>query len=262
VAARPRHRLIAVALLGLAAVIALLLLWRGGEGAGAPPPPLLRYGELRVGVDPSYPPFAAVNAEGYYGLEVDIAREIAARLDAPVRFVPLGFDGLYDALRADQADMVIAALLPDMSRLGQVMYTLPYFDAGLVLVSPAESGIEDMGNLPGQALAYEFGSLAESETRLWLRRVLPFETRPYELPTYALDAVRLGEADAALVDAITARLYRREHPAWAHEQNYVRSAHYSIAVRLDQGRVWAAVNTAMESMIEDGTLDALLAKWL
>ena len=68
---------------------------------------------------------------------------------------------MYDALKTDQVDALIAGLLIDLTRLKDVHYSQPYFNAGLVLVS--DKGLTRMEDLPGHSLAYEFGS--EADTR-------------------------------------------------------------------------------------------------
>ncbi len=258
---RARRLALTLALMLVAAGVMLL--------RGSTPPPeagspgsILPYGELRVGIDPSYPPFAVATADDLYGLEVDLARAVGAELGVPVRFVALGYDGLYDALRVDSVDVLVSALLIDPARRNDVIYTRPYFDAGLMLVSPVGTPYGDMTLMPGHALAYEFGSSADAEARRWLRRVQPFERRPYELGRYALDAVRLGAADAALVDAVTTRLYLREHADWAAQSFYVTDTSYAMAIRADRGAVAAAINDALEALAFDGRLDAILARWL
>lgn len=259
----PRARRFALTLALLVAALTIILL-RGnmGQPVSGPPGSALPYGELRVGIDPSYPPFAVATSDRLYGLEVDLARALGEEIGMPVRFVPLGYDGLYDALRVDSVDVLISALLIDPARRNDVLYTRPYFDAGLMLVSPAGSPYGDMTLMPGHSLAYEFGSAADAEARRWLRRVHPFERRPYELGRYALDAVRLGEADAALVDAVTTRLYLREHPDWSAFAVYVTDTSYAMAVRSDRGAVWAILNDALEALAFDGRLDAIIARWL
>jgi polar amino acid transport system substrate-binding protein len=174
----------------------------------------------------------------------------------------MGYDGLYDSLKADQVDIVISALLVDPSRLGDVRYTRHYFNNGLVLVSPGEKPLESMYDLPNHSIAYEFGSEADQQAHIWLRRVVPFETQPYELPQYALDTVRLDVADAALVDATSARLYLREHRGWNGQYRYITDSWYAVAVRIDHYEMWAAVNQALQSLVDDGTLDEILARWL
>lgn len=259
-----RRRRIGVTLALLTAAMAVALLRGSGfsGGVAGPPAQVFPYDELRVGIDPSYPPFAAAGPDGLYGLEVELAQALGDELGLPVRFVTLGYDGLYDALRVDSVDVLISALYIDPARRNDVTYTRPYFDAGLVLVSPVGTPYGDMSLMPGHALAYEFGSAADAEARRWLRRVHPFERRPYELGRYALDAVRLGDADAALVDAVTAQLYLRDHPDWAAQRFYVTHNSYAMAVRADRGAVWAAVNDALESLAFDGRLAAIVDRWL
>jgi ABC-type amino acid transport substrate-binding protein len=242
--------------------VTFALRWSSVERPGPPVKELFPYGEMRVGVDASYPPFAVATSDDLFGLDIDLGKALAERLKVPIRFVNMGFDGLYDSLKADQVDVVISALLVDPSKTGDVRYTFAYYDAGLVLVRDADSPIQSMHEISGYALAYEFGAEADIVARAWLRRIPAFESRPYELPAYALDAVRLGEADAALTDATSARLYLRAHPDWQATYSYVTDSFYAIAVRVNRGRTWDAVNRALQSLLDDGTLAAIIGRWL
>lgn len=219
-------------------------------------------GEITVAVDASFPPFAVATAESLFGIDIDLGHELSERFGLPVRFVNMGYDGLYDSLISGQVDVTISALLVDESRKANVAFTWGYFDAGLVLVSPDDAPLPDMTDLPGRTLAYEFGSQADAEARAWSRRIAAFDQNPYELPSHALDALRVGEADAALVSATDARLYLREYPDWAASYAYVTSSYYVMAVRADHEAMLYVVNEAILDMIDDGTLDEILDRWL
>jgi ABC-type amino acid transport substrate-binding protein len=149
-------------------------------------------GEMVVGVDASFPPFAVDNGESLYGLDIDLAQALGTEMEIPVRFVNMGYDGLYDAVIDGQVDVVISALLVNPARTQEVRYTRPYFDNGLTLITPKDSPIDKMQHLPGHALALEYGSVAQGEAHFWLRRLEAFAVLPYELPSDALDAVRVG----------------------------------------------------------------------
>jgi ABC-type amino acid transport substrate-binding protein len=218
-------------------------------------------GEMLVGVDASFPPFAVDDGIGLHGLDIDLANALADEMDIPVRFVNMGYDGLYDAVIDEQVDVVISALLVNPARTQEIRYTRPYFDNGLALITNPDSPIDRMQHLPGHALALEYGSAAQSQARFWLQRIEPFEVRPYELPQYALDAVRLGHADAALVDTTTYYLYQSEHPAWQSEENRVTNAFYAIAIRIDRDATWAWVDAAVGSLQFDGRLADIIQKW-
>jgi polar amino acid transport system substrate-binding protein len=256
VAARSRSLIALLVVVGVALVLFPLLT----APPPVPPSQFFPYHELRVGIDPGNPPFAVATDNDLFGLDIDISRELGRRLDVPVRFVYLGFDGLYDSLKTDQADAVIAGVSADLSRLRDVHYSQPYFNAGLVLVSGGN--YTHMEDLQGKRLAYEFGSEAEVEARRWLRRIQPFELRPYELTQYALDAVLDGDADAALVDAVSAHLYRREYADWAAAVSVVTDNWYAVATQSRRPEISVALSDALQAMIDDGTLDAIIERWL
>ncbi len=246
---------------GLASVL-FFIRWNSVERPAPPIREIFPYGVMRVGVDASLPPFAVATSDDLFGLDIDIAKEIGKRLNIPVQFINMGYDGLYDSLRADQVDVVISTLIIDPARTAEVRYSEPYFNAGLLLVSPSNAPLTAMDMVSGKHLAYEFGAAADSEARLWLRRIPPFILMPYELPQYALDAVRLGEAEAALVDATSTLLYFSQHPDWNAYSVYVKDILYAVAVRADRFERWEVINNAIKAMKRDGTLEIIINRWL
>ncbi len=224
--------------------------------------PMLPYGELRVGIDASYPPFGVdLNGE-LFGLDVDLAHAVAEKLGVPLRLINMGYDGLYDSLRADQTDALFSALRMDPLRMNDVRYTVSYFDAGQVLVRPPDSGIDSPPDLEGLTLAVEFGTEGDLEARRWQRRLHELHIAPFEIAAQALEAVVAGEADAALVDAISARLWLRENQGLEIAPGYVTHDPYAVAVHINNEQLWAAINDALAALSEEGTLDAIIARWL
>lgn len=213
-----------------------------------------------VGVDGTFPPFAIDNGQEIYGIDIDLGNELAERMEIEVRFVNMGFDGLYDSLIDGQVDVVISALLINSARTRDVRYTLPYFNNGLVIVTENEA-INSMQDLPEQSLALEYGSSAHSEANFWLQQLDSFELMPYELPRYALDSVRLNEADSALVDNTSYLLYQSEYPDWESYSHQVTNAHYAIAVRYNREATWVWVNTVLAGIKRDGTMQAIIDQW-
>lgn len=218
------------------------------------------YGELRVGIDPSYPPFAIDNNGDLAGFEVDLARAIADTIDVPLRLVPLGYDGLYDAIRADRVDVVISTLPVDPSRMAAVRYTDPYFNNGYVLVATDTPPDDDA--LQGREIAHEYGSEADTLVRTLSRRIGEIDAMPYELPTYALDAVRLGEAETAVVAAIDYHQYRNQYPQWDAAHRYLTDLHYAAAVRIDRVSTWRRIDHALDALRRSGELEAIRRRWL
>jgi ABC-type amino acid transport substrate-binding protein len=227
-----------------------------------PEQPMLPYGELRVGIDASYPPFG-IDVDGeLIGLDVDLAVEVAERLDIPLRFINMGYDGLYDSLQADQVDALFSALRVDPLRTHIARYTISYFEAGQMLIRPPDAPINRMADLEGRVLAVEFGTEGDIEARAWQRRLSILNVTPYNTAEDALAAVASGEADATLVDAIAARLWLRENDDLTPAPDYVTHDPYAVAVQIDNVKLWEAIDETLKAMHADGTLETIIARWL
>ena len=218
--------------------------------------------EIVVGVDGSFPPFAVDDGQMLTGLDIELARAIADHLELPIRFVNIGYYGLYDALISGEVDMLISALRVDPARMDDLRYTRHYFDNGLILVSPADDALTAEESIGQRSIAFEFGSSADAELRNLETRFGQAQRFPYELPQYALDAVRLGIAQAALVDAISLRLYLREHPGWHPHQLFTTHELYAIALPKQPWDTWKLVDDAVLALKESGQLATIVSKWL
>ncbi len=220
---------------------------------------------LRVGLDPTYPPFAAADSNDLWGLDVDLARALGAELGVSVQFTYFGYDGLYDALLAKKVDVLASALVVDVGRTRDFAYSEPYFNAGEVLVVRAgEGGIADWRDVNGRILAVELGSEGHMEANRWDRRLSDLTVQPYDTPDDALQAVAQGHAAAALVDNASARLYNQQYPeAGLHPlPEPITVKPYALVVRKADSRLLRHLNDALEQLQKSGQLDAILTKWL
>lgn len=258
-------RLAAGALALLAALSGLWALTRPGMPLG---PVDLTWHRMQVnkdfyvGIDPSYPPFAQWTPDRIVGIEPDIARELGRRLGVETSILIMGYDGLYDALYTGEVDLILAGLRVDPLYAEWVHYTAPYFDAGQVLVARRDAPYQDMVALDGKTLAVEIASLGDQTAQRWQRRLDRLGIVRQMLPQDALAAVERGEADAALVDMISARLYLSEHPALIRATATTAPDEYVIAIRDANYRLIDAVERALSDMRADGTLDRIIGEWL
>jgi len=218
-------------------------------------------GVLRVGLDASYPPFEFVDAEGQVvGFDVDLANEIADRLDVEVTFTNIPYDGLYDSLFVGNVDVLISALVAAPEFEGRANFTRPYFNIGQHLVTTVDVPFTDMQSMDGHTLAVEYGSGGDVEARVWERRLGNLTVERYEDPSAALGAVTEGNAEAALVDGITAHLGVGENDQLQIATN-VTDELIAVAVHPDSEELRGRLTDIVTEMIEDGTISELTEKW-
>ena len=220
-------------------------------------------GVIKFAIDPSYMPFDGLGSHGdFFGIDVDLANEIAKRIGGVrAEFVVTSYDSEYDVLKVGQADATISALVTDPSRLDKWRYSTPYFDAGQVLIAPTNAAKVSSPSPGGQRISAEYGSAGDAEARHIARRTAGVEIVYADTTEGALRKVLDGQADEAIVDAVSAAQLLPQLSG-LHQVEYLTHDPYAIAVWGGSVELLNAINAALNSMQQDGTTQRIVDEWM
>lgn len=225
-------------------------------------------GVIRFAIAPSYMPFDGLGSQGdFYGIDVEIANEVARRSGLRAEFIIAGQDSLYDVLEVGQADATISALIVNSSLVGRWQFSTTYFDAGQVLIKPlrAMQGTlprNETGKTSAVFVAVEFGSDGDAVARHWARRQAGIAVQQFPTVSEALQAVSDGQVDAAIIDAVSARQLIPKAYSQLQIGDYMTHDPYAIAVWGESTQLLAAINRTLAEMQQDGTTQKIIATWM
>lgn len=224
---------------------------------------LRQSGVLRVAIDPSYPPFASLDAQGeIVGYDVDLAREIARRLEVKAAFVPHDVGSILDALVATQADLVVSAIPPYREYSRKVLYSRPYYNAGQVVLTRRQPDGAPV-TLDGKVVGFEFGTGGELVSRkLPSERGTPAESRSFVSPEAAIDALRTEQIDAFITDRVLARLAIKANPGFVIVGEPLDVDPYVIAIGRNDAWLAKRVDEIVGQLTDEGFLNELEDRWL
>ncbi|HEX8599229.1 MAG TPA: ABC transporter substrate-binding protein [Chloroflexia bacterium] len=255
--------------LNIALVLALVslsvLVWLGQQ---KPPDRFLeritQRGTLRVGIDPTYPPFDTLREGQVAGYDAELAEAIARDLGVKVEFRTLALDTLYDSLIAGNVDMLVSALPPIPERQADVRYSTPYYQSGQVLVvREGESAISSVETLAGRKVGVELGSNADTEARRLQRSTAPGMQlqSTYRSPEEALDALVSGEVEAAITDNASAQTYLATYPGSVTALSPpLTDEPFVVAVPARADALAGSVNATIERLRNSGELAQLMGQ--
>ncbi len=258
--------------LALGMLAAVLLLWPAAGGGENPITTWFRRGRwlglergvLRVAVDASYPPFATVDPSGQLvGMEVDLARELARRLDVPLALENTDAGNGLDALVADKYDLIIAGLpvYPELTQ--DVAFSASYYDDGLaVLVLQGRARTLDVRDLNGQSIGVEVGSPAEQALRRLESRNIVARIRSFWDLSDLVQAVQNGDVWGAVLDHTTARQIQARDDRFQVLYPLLESRPMVMAVRRANRGLLFAVDLALRDMDRTGWLASAHQRWI
>jgi polar amino acid transport system substrate-binding protein len=165
----------------------------------------VRGGTLRVGVTPADPFVILAEGSEPQGVEVELVKRFARRLDARVDWVPGSESELMGALHGRQLDVVIAGLTRRSPWQKEVTLTRPYLNTQWVIAAPDEETARELSeDLEGHEVAVEANSAIaaklEEDTDA---TVVPVDDvaeadGPAAVENYLLDDLGLVRTDAEL----------------------------------------------------------------
>jgi polar amino acid transport system substrate-binding protein len=218
---------------------------------------------LIVGSDTTYPPFESVNQEGeIVGFDVDVVSAICERINCVAEFRTTAWDGIFPALANGEFDMVASGVSITPERDEIVDFAEPYHEvtqAIAVRVEDEDLTLEDFteGEL---ILGAQTGTTnaATAEQLVGRERV-----RLYDTFNTAVQALLNGDVDGVDIDDTAADAFVERYAGeLAVNIREVESGDELGFVVPEGDPLVDALNAGLAEITADGTLDALVEKWL
>ncbi len=252
-----------VTLLGLAGCATLL--W---AGRSAPPDPFFagiqQRSVLRVGMDPTYPPFDTLINRQPAGYDADLAAVLAADLGVRLEIKTFALDTLYDSLELGRTDLLISALPLIPERQADVRYSTPYYQAGQVIVVRAdEKQIAARAGLAGKTVGVELGSEADTQARRLVRGDLSTMNlvSTFSSPADAFAALRNKSLDAVITDNASVQGYAQKHAdAVTIIAPPLTNEPYVIAMPAGATQLAGLIDATLAHLRESGRLSTLMGE--
>ena len=217
--------------------------------------------DLVVGANIGNVPWEFQAASGeFVGFEIDLAREIGARLDKSVEFVNIPFNGLFSAVQSGRIDIALSSITITEKRLGSVSFTQPYYDSAQSLTVPADSMIDGLAGIAGKIIGVDTGSTGDMWTTSNQQRYDIAEIRRYEGLAPAMLDLQSGRIDGYISDIPSLEYFIKDKP------------HFKVVERIETGERYSMMfakgsqlaedaNAVISTLKQEGFIAALHEKW-
>lgn len=227
---------------------------------------LVSDGTLTIATSPDFPPFENLEGDEYVGFDIDLGKAIAKELGLECEFTTIQFDGIVPAIQAGgQADVGISGITVDPERAQSVDFSDPYYiaDQSVAVMkggSVTADNAKDALNAEGMIIAVQSGTTGET----FAQENFPNATvQPYNNATDCFAAMQAGQANAVCMDmAVVDQMLSDAYTNAEVVLTEATGEEYAVAVSKENPELLAAINEAIATLQENGTIDDLTAQWL
>ena len=218
-------------------------------------------GKMIVGFT-EYPPMGFKENGEITGFDIDIAKEVAERLGVEAEFVYIDWDAKVLELNGKNIDMIWNGLTITADREKEILFSKPYFDNRIVIISLNGSGIDQIADLSEMKVGVELQSSGQAAVEGNDVFASIDELVKYTTITEAILDLKAGGIDAIVADEIFARYaVSKEADQYQVASEVFNSENYGIGFRLEDVALRDKVDVIIDEMAADGTAAEVSMKW-
>lgn len=217
-------------------------------------------GVLSVGTDAPFPPFeiSTPDKPDFGGYDIDIMNAIGEELGLEVQYTNTGFGTIFRDTANGLFDTAAAASTITAAREKTVDFTDPYYEAQQALVVAEGSDIASVDDLSGAIVGAQDGTTGETYAN---DETDASEVRGFPQGPDAISALITGQVEAVIIDQPVAADAVEKQGGIEVAEEIATNELYGFAVAPDNDGLREAMNEALATLKDDGTLDSLYEEY-
>ncbi|MDF2766270.1 MAG: transporter substrate-binding protein [Rhodospirillales bacterium] len=226
--------------------------------------------KYRVATEGAYAPFNWVDPDGSLkGFDVDIAKELCARIKVECEIVAQDWDGIIPGLLAKKYDMIVASMSITEERKKKVDFTNKYYNTPAKFVAKKGAGIdpENKESMKGKTIGVQVSTIHERfAQKNWgdVAEIKSYDTQEnanLDLANGRLDLVMADSTalDEGFLKTDLGKDFEFVGPGYNDPEIHGEGA--GIAVRKGEEELRDALNNAIKEIRADGTYEKIQSKY-
>jgi L-cystine transport system substrate-binding protein len=217
-------------------------------------------GELKIGTEGTYTPFTYHNSQDQLtGFDVELAQQVAKQLGVKADFMETPWDGMFAGLNDKRFDMIANEVGITSTRQQSFLFSRPYIQSeSVIIVKANDNKIHSFKDLKGVSDAQSLTSNYTDEAKANGAIITPVAGF-----NEAIQLVKSGRVEATVNDKLSFLQMEKENPNMglkiAATANDTSPSGFMF--RKDEGDLQTAVNSALQTLIQNGTYEKISEKY-
>lgn len=217
-------------------------------------------GKLIMSTNAAFPPYEMTTDSGEFeGIDVETAQAIADKLGLELQIDDMDFDAALLAVQQGKSDMVMAGVTVTDERQNVMDFTDSYATGIQSIIVKEDSDIASVDDLAGKKIGTQRGTTGY----LYCSDDFGDENVvAYDDGLTAVQMLNNGQVDCVVIDNAPAKEFVAANPGLKLLDTAYVEENYAIGVGKGNTELKDAINTALEELKADGTLQAIVDKYI
>ena len=217
-------------------------------------------GKLIMSTNAAFPPYEMTTDSGEFeGIDIETAQAIADKLGLELQIDDMDFDAALLAVQQGKADMVMAGVTVTDERQNVMDFTDSYATGIQSIIVKEDSDSASVDDLAGKKIGTQRGTTGY----LYCSDDFGDENVvAYDNGLTAVQMLNNGQVDCVVIDPAPAKEFIAANPGLKLLDTAYVEESYAIGIGKGNTELKDAINTALEELKADGTLQAIVDKYI
>ena len=217
-------------------------------------------GKLIMSTNAAFPPYEMTTDAGEFeGIDIETAQAIADKLGLELQIDDMDFDAALLAVQQGKSDMVMAGVTVTDERQNVMDFTDSYATGIQSIIVKEDSDIASVDDLAGKKIGTQRGTTGY----LYCSDDFGDENVvAYDNGLTAVQMLNNGQVDCVVIDNAPAKEFVAANPGLKLLDTAYVEESYAIGIGKGNTELKDAINTALEELKADGTLQAIVDKYI
>lgn len=221
---------------------------------------------LTMGTNAEFPPYEFYEGGEVTGIDAEIAAAIADKLGMELKIEDMEFDSIISSVKSGKIDMGMAGMTVTDERLEEVNFTTSYATGVQVIIVPEGSAITSVDDLFAEGANHTIGVQLSTTGDLYSTWDIEDEglgtIDRYNKGADAVMALKNGQVDCVIIDNEPAKAFVEANEGLKILDTAYAEEDYAIAIAKENTELLNKVDTALQELISDGTVQTILDKYI
>lgn len=206
-----------------------------------------------------FPPYEYYEGEAIVGIDVEIAQAIADKLGMELEVQDMEFASILTAVQSGKADIGMAGMTVTEERLESVNFSISYATGIQSIIVLEGSDIASVDDLAGHMIGVQLSTTGDIYATDEFGSDYVIQ---YNKGADAILALLQGKVDAVIIDNQPAINFVAANEGLVILDTEYAIEEYAACIAQDNEELLTQVNQALEELIADGTVQAILDKYI
>ena len=209
--------------------------------------------KLVMVTEAGFAPYEYRDSSGIVGVDVDIAREIAAAMGKELEIKDVAFDSLINELNSGKADFAAAGMSITEERKKEVDFSIEYVSSKQVVVVRKDyNKIKSVNDLNGKTISVQLGSVADTYVTKNFKNSKIVRQKKF---LSAAEDVKAKKSECIIMDELPAKELVKNNSELTILKIELFTDKYAIAVKKGNTELLNKINEVLEKLIEEGKIE-------